>query len=70
MKKLITTLIVCSFAVVIYLQNGNEIKADRIVRFLNKGVIVEIDSTNVQNRLTAKTRVFIPNSNIAGIEYN
>lgn len=63
MKRLITIMIACSLAVVVHVKVGQNIKADRIHRYLNNGVIVEIDSTNVQNRM-AKTRVFVPNYNI------
>ena len=41
MKKKLATLIVCVFAVIIYLKDGTIFNADKIVSLMQGGVIVE-----------------------------
>lgn len=67
MKKLITIMVACSLAVVIHLKTGEKIRADRVYRYLNNAVIVEINNRNVQDRLVSKTHVYVPNANIIRI---
>lgn len=67
MKRILTTLIVCVLAVVVYLQDGTTFTADEIIRFTREGVIVE--SCNKKNVNDCK-RMWIPNTNVKRVVYD
>jgi len=60
MKKMFTILIVLLFAVVVHLKVGVNVKADRIVRYTNNGVVVE----------KGNKRTYVPNYNIIKVTYD
>lgn len=65
MKKLISIIIMCSFAVVVYLKDGTTIRADRVVRYMPNAIVVEIVDTDEAKLVNLDTtRIYIPNINI------